>query len=257
VKNIPAAGCYNARMYKETIVLDSITGLERYQVVDKIYNDRPARILYSGNRDSLLSGVALDDKSELLFDYNERFMELIRGLRPSHVLVIGGGAFTLPKAVNKEFPAISLDVVELDPELYEIAKKYFDYKPGKRTRVFIGDGARFLERLKKKYDLIIIDVFINTVIPPSFQTESLARNLRRALHKDGLAAMNIIASYHGLNSAILRRLAAVLRTEFQSLRLYPADHGRSLWLPQNFVITAQNDNRQPDPPIHFESIKLF
>jgi hypothetical protein len=50
-----------------------------YKVVDTIYNGRPARMLY-GAKNSPQSGIAFDDSPELLFDYNQRFLEIALSL---------------------------------------------------------------------------------------------------------------------------------------------------------------------------------
>src|SRR6476469_4412698 len=100
-------------MADEGILVEGDTQHGHYVVADTIYSGRPARVLYSGNHQAAQSGVAKDDNPDLLFDYNQRFIELVRGLLPKKILLIGGGALSLPKALLEEFPEVSLDVVEL------------------------------------------------------------------------------------------------------------------------------------------------
>lgn len=126
----------------------------RYRVVDMTYNGRPARMLF-GNRASPQSGVAKDDEPELLFDYNQRFLEMIMSQQPKRILVIGGGAFMLPTAAFHQFPKLRIDVVEIDPLLVQIAQDFFDLPDDKRLRVHAMDGAEFIERSKERYDMII------------------------------------------------------------------------------------------------------
>lgn len=76
-------------------------------------------------------------------------MELIRGLKPKSILIIGGGAFTLPSAINNEFPMTNLDVVELDKKLIAIATKYFDFKPNFNTNIFTSAGEHYLKKSNK------------------------------------------------------------------------------------------------------------
>src|SRR6185312_7645761 len=178
--------------------------LGHYQVVDCIYGGRPARVLYSGNRLAAQSGMARDGKSELLFDYNQRFLELIRGLIPKRLLLIGGGAFTLPKVLMDEFPRMSIDVVEPDAKLPDIAQAYFDFKPNKRMHMYHDDGRNFLTNSAAAYDVIVIDAFENTEVPLSLQTAEAVRSLRQHLRPGGVVAINVIAAYSGERSRVLR-----------------------------------------------------
>ena len=242
-------------MEDETIIYNSTKGLLYHQVVDTVYNNRPSRMLFSKDRIAAESGIALDNNTELLFDYNERFMELIRGLKPKRVLLIGGGAFTLPKAINEEFPDIALDVVELDPELYKISKKYFGFQPNNNTHIYIQDGIEYLESTKQLYDLIIVDVFSNNIIPESFQSKYFIKSLKKSLRKDGIIAMNIIASYNGRLSTSLSHLISIFKLSFDDVQLYQVDYGLSLWISQNFIITAQNVSREIQPLLRYEALQ--
>jgi len=242
-------------MKDETIIFNSTKGVLHYQVVDTVYNNRPSRVLFSDHRLAAESGIALDDSTELLFDYNERFMDLIRDLKPHRVLLLGGGAFTLPKAINEAFPHISLDIVELDPELYKISKKYFGFKPNNKTNIYIQDGNEYLQSTKQNYDLIIVDVFSNNKIPAPFQSKYFIKSLKKNLRKDGVVAMNIIANYYGRLSTSLTNLIAIFKIFFDYVQLYPADNELSLWLSQNFIITAQNNSRKAQSLFHYEALK--
>jgi len=243
-------------MKDEKILYHSTKGLLPHQVVDTMYNKRLSRVLYSENRVAAESGLALDNNKELLFDYNQRFMEIISGVLPKSILLIGGGAFTLPKAINERFPNLSLDVVELDSELYQISKKYFGFKPNNKTRIYIQDGNEYIESTNKHYDLIIVDVFLNNIIPPSFQSEKFTKSLKTILTKDGIVAMNIIANYHGRISNSMLPVLSSFKSSFVNIQLFPAGNESSLWLPQNFIITAQNQSREIESFLRFKSLKL-
>lgn len=231
-------------MYSQ-VLFDGSSSYGHYQVVDGTYSGRLARVLYSEGEDAAQSGVALDDRGDLLFDYNQRFLELLRGLMPKRVLLIGGGALTFPAALQKEMPELRLDVVELDPLMLAIAATYFGFKPSFRTNIYLGDGIDHLRSAAITYDAIIVDVFVGSVVPPVFQTALTARSYRRLLSPKGLVAMNVIGDYYGYrrNSA-LHRQSAAFRAVFQDVRTFPASECRSLWLPQNFIMIGQSIARE-------------
>jgi spermidine synthase len=224
---------------QDRILFEGDTKHNHYQVVDTIYSGRPARVLYSGQRSAAQSGIARDNKSDLLFDYNQRFLELIRGVRPQSLLLIGGGAFTLPTKLMEEFPNLSIDVVELDGELVAIAQKYFGFSQNEHVHAHVEDGLAFIAHTKDRYDTIVVDVFTNTDIPHSFLDPNVATSLRHCLRPDGIVACNIIASLKGHYSQTLLRLQAALQSSFRQVDIYPASYGLSPWEAQNFVIVAQ------------------
>lgn len=225
------------------IVFDGVSRYGRYQVADLMYAGRPARVLYSDGGDAAQSGMPLDGNSDMLFDYNQRFMELLRGLKLNRVLVVGGGAFTLPAAMQREMPYVKLDVVELDPMLLAVAVTYFNFALAAQTRIYLGDGVEYLKHAATKYDAIIVDVFVHASVPRSFQTAFIAQQFQRLLTSRGLVAMNVIGRYYLRHaSAELRRQIAAFRTAFPEVQIFPASPPIPMQLPQNFIIVGQ---RQP------------
>jgi len=218
------------------------TGFEHYEVVDTIYEGRPARVIYSGNRIAAQSGIARDDNPELLFDYNQRFFELITGLGPKRLLVIGGGVYTLPMAVLQAFPDTQVDVVELDSALDDIATEFFGLKPDPRLRIIHQEGREFLDANDTPYDLIVIDAFINVDVPRSLTTPEAAQQYYRNLTRNGVVAMNIISAYHGRNE-IVRHQYEAFAAAFRQVEVYPAGKGYALALPQNLVVVGRKGRR--------------
>lgn len=232
------------------------TELGHYEIVDTIYAGRPARVMYSGDHLAAQSGEAHDDKPDLLFDYNQRFMELVKGLRPKRVLLIGGGAFTFPKALIAADPHIEIDVVELDGGLLPLAKQYFEFVPNEKTHIYTGDGRWFLDNTAQRYDLILVDAFTHATVPSSLQTLEAAASLRRCLRPNGAMAMNMIAAYQGERSAVLQRLVAALQAHFSDVTIFPASSGFSIWTIQNFVVTAQNNDADLEAWLRYEPMGL-
>ncbi len=122
-----------------------VSPLAHYRVIDGRYNGRPARILFGDNA-SPQSGLALDDDPELLFNYNQRFLEIAISIQPRSALVIGGGAFTLPRALLDHFPNLKLDVVEVDPVLPPLARQFFGLPETERLMVYSQDGRQFINQ---------------------------------------------------------------------------------------------------------------
>lgn len=214
------------------------TGFGDYTLNDVVYQGRKARVLYSGDRLSAQSGIPMDGSDLMLFDYNQRFMELARGLQPASILLIGGGCYTLPRALLHDTPDLLLHVVEPDAQMEAIGKRYFGYQPGENTQTFVTGGADYLAVCRQKYDLIFIDAFLHDKVPAELQTVTAATDLRRALKPKGMLAMNIIAAGRGRRAALLLRQQETLATAFDTVAVYPAGNGISEWIPQNYILCA-------------------
>jgi len=227
-----------------------------YRVADVTYSGRPARVLYSGDGLAAQSGVALDGSSDMLFDYNQRLLELVRGMQPRCLLLIGGGACTLPRVLSDEFPTLWQDIVEQDQLMLDIAVRYFDFKQTRPIRTHITDGREFLNEAVQQYDLVIIDAFDHAVVPVPLRTVEAMQATNHALRPGGVLAINYIAAYYGRRAASLKSTLAAMQAAFPSVSLYPASTGFSLWTPQNFILTAQADNRAVSSLLRYPPLAL-
>ena len=94
---------------------------------------------------SFQSGMYKDDPYRTRFDYSD-YLQLPLAYRPAtrRMLYIGLGGGSAPKRTWRDFPATRIDVVELDPEVVDVAYEYFDVPRDPRLRVEVEDGRRFL-----------------------------------------------------------------------------------------------------------------
>jgi hypothetical protein len=225
----------------DQLVFETDTAFDHFQVWDMMYEGRPARVLYNGNGQAAQSGVAQDDKPNLLFDYNQRFFELVCGLYPKNVLIIGGGMFTLPTAIMKTFPDLQIDVVEIDKDLTVIAQEYFDLVITDNLHIYNDDGLTFLQNTDIRYDLVFIDAFIKLSIPESLTTNDTIALYADHLTEGGVIAQNVVSTYLGKASSVIFTLADKYDSQFQRVSIHPASRADSLWLPQNLILVATND----------------
>ncbi len=209
-----------------------------YQVVEWLHNGRPSRLLLSG-RSAPQSGLALDDDPELLFDYNQRFLEIALSIRPQSVLVIGGGAFTFPKALVERFGEAKVDVVEIDELLPELGRKYFDLPNSPNMKIITEDGRSYIDRSQSKYDLIVVDAFAEYDIPKTLMSVQATAQYARLLSREGILALNVISTYFGKPS-IAHQLLASFSKSFKSTELYPADPSYGQNKEQNLILVATN-----------------
>ena len=103
--------------------------------------------------------------------------------QPERVLFIGMGIGVLPRFVGEHFPDATMDIVEIDPDIPNIAAKYFAYSRTAGTSIIIKDGRDFINRNQHKYDLIIIDAYNSRNIPFQLTTREFYRKVRDALKR--------------------------------------------------------------------------
>lgn len=202
------------------------------------YNGRPARLLFGGDGSAAMSGIAQDDNPELLFDYNQRFMEFIMASQPRNLLLIGGGVFTLPMAIRRQVSQMRIDAVEPDEKLIEVAKQFFGLYVSRRLHIIVGDGYSYLAVNRKRYDCIIVDAFDAIAVPESIISPDAITQMYCNLQPNGFVAMNVIAP--GRSSAILRRYKTAYEKRFRYVAIFQADINEPLEKSQNFVIVARS-----------------
>lgn len=122
--------------------------------------------------------------------------------KPSNVLIIGLGGGTIPRALAQIVPDVRIDVVEIDPAVVEVAKKYFLFAENDRVRVFEADGRVFVKRAlreTRKYDLVMLDAFDHEYIPEHLLTREFLTEVKALLTPNGVLAANTFSSsrlYH-------------------------------------------------------------
>lgn len=83
-----------------------------------------------------------------------------------HVLVLGVAGGSVIKTLREEVRhSGKITGVEIDPEIIEMANRYFALDQISNFELVIDDAFEFVLKTKEKYDLIIIDIFQDTVMP--------------------------------------------------------------------------------------------
>jgi len=57
-----------------------------------------------------------------------------RRAAPGRVAILGNAGGTTARAIARLYPRTSVDAVEIDGRLTEIARRFFDLRPGRRLR---------------------------------------------------------------------------------------------------------------------------
>jgi spermidine synthase len=110
---------------------------------------------------------------------------------PRTMLVIGNAGGTMARAYGRFYPRVAIDGVELDPKVNWVARRYFGAGDNPRLRLIAADGRPFLERSRKRYDLIVVDAYRQPYVPFYLATSEFFRLVRRHLSPGGAVALNV------------------------------------------------------------------
>ncbi len=114
------------------------------------------------------------------------------------VLMVGGGASALPSAITKEHPDVSVEVLERNPAVVELARDHFetglDGDAGDRIRVRVGNLEDLVRESSGPFDLVVIDTSALEAIGGANGLSRAARSaLVEALATDGALATGPVA----------------------------------------------------------------
>ena len=134
--------------------------------------------------------LTLTEKDE--FIYHEMITHVPMAVHPlvKDVLVIGGGDGGVVRELVKYEDVEQIDVVEADPLLVEVCRRYFPQMAcslnDRRVNIYHEDGLKFIRSRSDAYDLIIIDSPNPFGPGEGLFTKEFYGNCYNALHEDGI-----------------------------------------------------------------------
>ena len=225
----------------------------------------PVRVLESGG--VYQSATYLDDRRfEPVFAYQRAFevmFEVEQEMRAAHghgierALAIGGGGFAWPKYALTRHPELILDVVESDPSIIELARRWFFVdelkgQVGDRLYIMEADGRELIDELapgmefaatptavhcRAPYDAVVNDTFSGAEPVRALATVEAARSVRAVLRPAGLYLTNVVSREEGRDLAFLRDEVATLAEVFAHVHVVPATD--ELWGGEdNYLLIA-------------------
>jgi SAM-dependent methyltransferase len=126
------------------------------------------------------------------------------------MLIVGNAGGTISRAYARFWPRVAIDGVEIDPVVTEAGRRFLGLADNPRLRVVTADGRPYLERTRRRYDLIVVDAYHQPYVPFYLATEEFFRLARRHLRPGGILALNVAAvpRSHRLSDAVGSTLLA-------------------------------------------------
>lgn len=207
------------------------------------------------------SATYLDERwNELVFDYTKRYdLMFAAGIPLRRVLMIGGGGYSYPKYLISHRGDVTMDVVEMDAAITELAHEFFfldrleqEYgaQASGRLNLICDDGRVFAENCAAqpggRYDAVLNDSFAAGVPAPSLTTVEAARAVHGCLVPGGLYLSNVVSSLKGQGSRFLHAQVKTLSQVFRQVHVVPCDaNGLDFMRDNLMVIASDGDYRFP------------
>ena len=170
--------------------------------------------------------LMLTEKDE--FIYHEMISHVPMAVHPQveKILVIGGGDGGVVRELAKYDPVEQIDVVEADPLLVEVCRKYFPQMAcslnDPRVHIYHEDGLRFIRSKSDAYDLIIIDSPNPFGAGEGLFTKEFYGNCFNALHEDGIMINQHESPFYKEEAFQCQRMHKRIIESFPISRIYQA-----------------------------------
>jgi spermidine synthase len=109
---------------------------------------------------------------------------------PRRIAILGNAAGTTARAYGRLFPGTRVDGVEIDAELSEIGRRWFDMR-GPRLHLYHEDARPWLRKADARYDMIAVDVYRQPYIPFYVTTREFFELARDRLAPGGVVVVNV------------------------------------------------------------------
>jgi spermidine synthase len=146
---------------------------------------------------------------------------------PSHVAILGNAGGTMARAYGHYFPAAQIDAVEIDPELTEIGRRYFDMR-APHLAVYDEDGRPWLRDAAGTYDVLVLDAYRQPYIPFYLTTREFFELARDRLAPGGAVVVNV--GHPDGSSELERVIGRTMREAFPVVLRDPIEEENTLMI---------------------------
>ncbi|MDO8573008.1 MAG: fused MFS/spermidine synthase [bacterium] len=217
---------------------------EKLYVYDGVYEGKPTRFF---TQDTTASGAMNLKDGGLAYEYT-KYYDAYRVFNPDikHTLVIGGGIYSIPKQLLADISDVRVDVAEIEPSLYGLAKKYFGLKDDPRLSNYIVDGRRFLHDSTNVYDFIFTDAYKSLYsMPVHLTTKEFFETANKKLASGGVFMANIIGSLSPETPSFTLSEMRTFRSVFPNSYFFATKSPQSTE-PQNLIFIGFKSDKTPN-----------
>jgi spermidine synthase len=197
----------------------------------QVYDENNVRTLsFNGSWETTMS---LTNPLAGHFEYTEYFqMPWIWNHDIKRVLMEGLGGGSTPRAYQHYYTNVMVDVVEIDPVVVDVAKKYFTVTETPKLVIHTNDGRIFLRQSTNVYDVILMDAYSTTrygsSLPHQLVTKEFFELASKHLSTNGVLAYNVIGQIQGFRATLVGAMYRTLSEVFPHVYMFPAVESQNI-----------------------------
>ena len=142
------------------------------------------------------------------------------------VLILGFGAGSVASILQHEYRIdCRITGIEIDPEILRIGKVYFALNSFSNLDLIEDDAFHFIEKNDRTFDLIVVDLYIDTDVPVLAETSEFAFLMKKSLKTKGILIFNKWV-YDAASREAGSRLVKIFKDAFSDIKIYRTGHNR-------------------------------
>jgi spermidine synthase len=163
------------------------------------------RSLHIGS-DTIQSAMRIARPDELELAYTRSMMAfLLFAARPQRALLVGLGGGSLAKFIHARMPWVSVEVVEINPRVLTVARRYFHVpEDNERFTVIVGDGAEYVARPGPSVDVMLVDGYDGEAHVAALAERAFYAACHRRLNPGGILVVNLWGSDREFSDTLRR-----------------------------------------------------
>jgi spermidine synthase len=206
----------------DRVLFEGSSEFSKVQVVDE--GGRRSLLFVRDNGEAVIESSQWLDKPDLLDVPYTRvmFVNYLYKPRQERCVIIGLGGGSMVRFLNRFFPEVQIDVVDIDPLVVRVAAEYFGVRSNAKTHIAVEDGFKFLAAQGDPYDTIYLDAFVKPAadtdaegMPLRLKTKQFLVSLQKRLTPDGVVVVNLN------DQPNLRDDISVIRESYPHFELFP------------------------------------
>lgn len=216
----------------------------------------PIRLLNVNGTFQSVSYIASDLRFELCVHYHRMMAQVIQQVAPQgHVVVMGGGGFSLPKYLATHMKGATVDAIEIDPKIVSLAREHFfldeaQAAASSELRVIEDDAWKVLQNAKtSSIDVLVNEVFAGRKSLGPLGTAAGVRVVKEKLANGGVYLADVRCPLESRGAALLSQVADVFAREFAHVAYVPEWPDTPKTPGNNLLITTDADITLPEGAI--------
>lgn len=156
----------------------------------------------------------------------DKVLQRIRIKDVNRTLILGMGAGSSIQLLREKYNYDrKIVAVELDPVIVEIARDEFGIRPDNNLRIETTDAAEYVSRKTRKFDLILIDLFIDNKVPDILLQRPFWENTAKKTAPGGIILFNAF-----LDDDKLETVTHVLQESGHTVERWPKINGANMMI---------------------------